>query len=100
MLAAALEFIYALVAAGIRYAGPWIVQGLLFLGVSFVTHKYVATPVKDLIMQSLSGAGSLTTSIINALASIQFDKAVTIIVSAHIVAASSRVLFARKPAAP
>ena len=80
----------------LKYAGPMLLQAATFFGVAFVTKKYAMQPFVALIQSSLSGAPAM---VIKALASVKFDQAVTIILSAYIVAAGKRLVMQRIAAA-
>jgi len=83
----------ALSGAAIRYGGPLILQALVFFGFTFFTQKYVTTNFVSFIQGALSGAPAMA---ISALAAVQLDKAVTIILGAYVTAGASRVFLRRK----
>ena len=87
------EAIQAIVGLAIRYAGPWIVQGLIFLGINFVAQKYITTPFLGLIESSLGGGPEM---VVKAFAAIQFDKCVTVILSAYATAAGGRMVLRKR----
>lgn len=78
----------------LTFAGPMLVKVMLAFGVSFATYHLGMAPFLAYIQSSLGGAGSL---VIGIFAGLHFDKAVTIILSAHIVARSARMVLTRTP---
>jgi len=83
----------ALSGAAIRYIGPAILQGLVFFGLTFFTQKYVTTNFVSFIQGALGGAPSMAVA---ALAAVQFDKAITIILGAYVTAAGARLVLRRR----
>jgi hypothetical protein len=76
----------------LRFAAPALVQIALTFGVSMVTYNLGTGPFVGYIQTALGGTSALVISI---LAGLNFDKAVTIILSAHITRYASRVVFRR-----
>ena len=67
--------------------GRWVLQGLLFFGISFVSNKIVSGAVTPALQAAFSGIGG------NALAWIAFmnaDRALTIVLSAYATVAATR----------
>jgi len=83
----------AIVSLFIKYLGPMLLQAAVFFGVTFVTQKYVTTNFVTFIEGALSGAPAMA---ISALAAVQFDKAVTIILGAYVTAGASRLALRRR----
>lgn len=92
LIAQAVELLVGLF---IRYIGPMLLQALVFFGLSFFTQSYVMQPFVAFITSALSGAPAMA---VNALAAVSFDKAVTIILSAYVTAATGRLVLRRRAA--
>jgi len=83
----------AIIGFFIRYIGPLLLQALVFFGLTFVTQKYVTTNFVQYIQGAIGGAPATA---ISALASVQFDKAVTIILGAYVTAGAGRLVLRKK----
>jgi hypothetical protein len=81
-----------LAALGLRFIGPMLVQLALTFGVSMVTYHLGVGPFVALISTALGGVGAM---VLGVLGGLNMDKAVTIILSAHLVRYASRVVFRR-----
>jgi hypothetical protein len=79
----------------IRYAGPWVVQGLLFFSIKIVSSTYVAAPLLTFIEGKLSAGPAMVANALNAVGVVSFF---TIILSAYATATAGRLLF--RKAAP
>jgi len=77
----------------IQYAGPWIASALLSLGLSWGTYKVVTQPVLNYIRDAMGSMGSLAAQIVAFLA---VDKAITIVLSAYVVASATKVVLKKK----
>jgi hypothetical protein len=68
-------------------AGHWIVALLLALGLGFATHAAVVTPALDTIREMLvtnnGGGGTLGAAALQWMGFLNFDKAITMILSAY-----------------
>jgi hypothetical protein len=72
--------------------GYWAVQLLLFFGIQIAVNKFVAGPVKS----GLSAAfGGVTADVIQWIAYLNVDRAITIIISAYAAVSMGR-MFLRK----
>jgi len=83
----------ALVGLLAKYAGPILVQVIAFFGFQFGAQKFLTQPFVAFIQSAISGAPAIA---VQALSSVNFDKAVTIILSAYVVRAGSRVFLHKK----
>ena len=72
-----------------------LLQALVFFGVTFITQKYVTTNFVQFIQNALGGAPAIAVS---ALAAIQIDKAITIILGAYVTAGAGRLALRRRSA--
>lgn len=81
----------------LAYIVPLLVKGLLAFGLSFVSYKLAVGPFVHMIQSALSGVSAI---VVDSLAGLNFDKAVTIILSAHAVRASSRLVLQRATPSP
>lgn len=87
------------VAAGARmllqYAGPIVVQCLAFLGLSLVVSEYAMPNMLALLASQLQGAPPV---FLQALGYVGADQAISIILSAYIVSAASKIRLKRSAA--
>lgn len=73
-------------------AGSLLVKMLLAYNVSLVAYKFAVGPVVSYMLGALSGVPQTA---IDALRGVGFDQAVTIILSAHVMAAAMRIRLKR-----
>lgn len=76
----------------IAYIIPVAVKLMLGFGIAVVTYNVVAQPFVAMIQNALGGAGA---QVIQILAGLQFDKAITAILSAHAFVATKRLVLQR-----
>lgn len=85
LLWAAIRALFPLLA---KYLGPILVQVLLFFGLQLATQKFAVGPIVTFIQNALSGAPAIA---VQSMAAVRFDQAITIILSAYVTRAASRV---------
>lgn len=78
------------------YVPIFIIKALSVFGLAFVANEFIVGPILGVIQSSLAGAPAF---MLECLAAMGFDKAITIMLSAHVVAMSGRLALRRRAAA-
>lgn len=76
--------------------GRWVVQAMLFLGISFVSTKITSGAVTPALQGAFSGVGG---DVLAWIAYLNVDRALTIILSAYAAVASTRFALRKIPKA-
>ena len=77
----------------IEKGGNILARAFTFFGVAWVTQKYALPEFLSYLQGALSGAPQIA---VTALAGVNFDKAITIILSAYIARAAGNVVLRKK----
>lgn len=77
----------------VAYVPLFIIKALSVFGLAFVANEFVVGPILNVIQSSLAAAPAF---VLECLGAMGFDKAITIMLSAHVVAMSGRLALRRR----
>lgn len=80
----------------VAYMPLFVIKILSVFGLAWATNEFVTGPVLSIIQSSLAGVPAL---MVECFAAMGIDKAITIMLSAHTVAAAGRLALRRRTAA-